>query len=141
MVILVLRARRPDDRNRGGQTMQLDTLARSDARKSVRGFAVVLHEADFHELIFFCRSLQRLDYLAYLAIAWRRMTLVRQAGWQVLVSPFLIDQHISYADRIGVPPFSPLALRAFDSFITQTCPHAREWRGEPIERFISDLRA
>lgn len=121
--------------------MQLGTTARSDTRKPVRGFAVLLHETDFRELILFCQSMQRLDYRAYLALLWRRMTLIRQAGLRVLGSPFLIDQHISYADRIGTPPFSPLALRAFDSFVTRTCPEAREWRGEPIEHFISALRA
>lgn len=121
--------------------MQVDTLARSGARKYARGFAVVLHEADFRELIFFYRAVQHLDYAAYLAILWQRIALVRQAGSRVLVGPFRIDQHISYADRIGAPPFSPLALRAFDSFVTQTCPETREWRGEPMDRFISGLRA
>ncbi len=121
--------------------MQPDTIAHSGTRKSARGFAVVLHEADFRELIFLCRAMQSLDYLAYLASLWRRMSLLRQEGLRVLVGPFLIDQHISYSDRVGAPPFSPVALRAFDCFVTQTCPHTREWRGEPIDRFISNLRA
>lgn len=121
--------------------MQPDMTAHAGTRKSARGFAVVLHEADFRELIFLCRALRGLDYLAYLAGLWRRMTLLRQEGLRVLAGPFLIDQHISYADRIGAPPFSPVALRAFDSFVTRTCPHTREWRGEPIDRFISNLRA
>ena len=141
--ILVLQAPdRPDTRtDLGVETMQPDTIARSGTRKSARGFAVVLHEADFRELIFLCRAMQSLDYLAYLAGLWRRMSLLRQEGLRVLVGPFLIDQHISYADRVGAPPFSPVALRAFDCFVTQTCPHTREWRGEPIDRFISNLRA
>jgi hypothetical protein len=121
--------------------MRPDTLTRSNARYSARGLAVILHEVDFREFISYCRALPDLGYAAYLASFQRRMALIRETGLRVLVGPFLIDQHISYADRIGAPPFSALALRAFGSFVTQTSPHTREWRGEPVDRFIASLRA
>ena len=110
-------------------------------RKPVRGFAVVVHEHDFRELTLSHRVARHLDYAAYLDALWRRMALARQAGLRVLVGPFLIDQHISYADGIGALPFSTRALRAFDAFVAQTSPHAREWRGEAIDRFMANLRA
>jgi len=121
--------------------MQQDVaITRPTDRKSVRGFAVILHECDFRELILLQRTAGLLDYKGYLETLWRRMTLLRQAGLRVLVGPFLIDQHISFADRIGAAPFSPLAMRAFDAFVTRTCPHTREWCGEPMSRFVVDLR-
>lgn len=120
--------------------MRLGTTTQSDTRRSTRGFAVILNESDFRELELFHSAVQRLDYLTYLARLWRRILLVGQAGHRVLVAPFLIDQHISYADRIGAPPFSALALRAFDTFVTQTCPNTREWLGEPIDSVIANLR-
>ena len=121
--------------------MQAGTITQSTDKKSVRGFAIILHEHDFRELIFLQRAMRHLDYIEYLSILWRRMALVRQAGQRVLVSPFLIDQHISYADGIGALPFSPFAMRAFDAFVTRTSPQTREWRGEPAAHFIANLRA
>lgn len=121
--------------------MQAGTITQSTDKKSVRGFAVILHEHDFRELICLHRAIRRLDYTAYLNILWRRMVLAKQAGQRVLVGPFLIDQHVSYADRIGALPFSPFAMRAFDAFVAQTSPHTREWRGESIDRVMANLRA
>jgi hypothetical protein len=121
--------------------MQAGAITQSTDKKSVRGFAVLLHEHDFRELVSLHRAMRRLDYTAYLDVLWRRMALARQAGRRVLVGPFLIDQHISYADRIGALPFSPFAMRAFDGFVAQTSAHTREWRGEPIDRVMAGLRA
>lgn len=106
-----------------------------------RGFAVILHESDFLDAALFRSALRRLSYRAYLVDVWRRMALVRRAGIRVLIGPFLIDQHVSFADRIGLAPFGTLALRRFDDFVTRTCPHTRAWLGEPPQVVLSDLRA
>lgn len=121
--------------------MQSSGLTQTGTKTSARGFAVIVNECDFLDLILLHRALRRLDYRAYLADLWRRMAVARQLGRRVLIGPFLIDQHVSFADRIGAPPFGTLALRAFDDFVVQTSAHTREWRGEPMDRVISRLRA
>lgn len=111
-----------------------------DRKAPARGFAVILHESDFLD-VRFRSALHRLDYHAYLIGLWQRMALARRAGMRVLIGPFLIDQHISFADRLDLAPFGTLALRKFDDFVTRTCPHTRDWRGEPPDFALPDLRA
>ena len=120
--------------------MRTSGMEPSGRETAARGFAVVLSELDFLDSILFRGAIHHLDYRAYLASLWQRMALARQAGMRVVVAPFLLDQHISYADRISAQPFSPVALRAFDDFAARTCPYAREWRGEAIDLVISKLR-
>jgi hypothetical protein len=106
---------------------------------TARGFAVFLCESDFRDAMVFRSALCRTDYRAYLVDVWRRMALARRAGMRVLIGPFLIDQHVSFADRLGLAPFGTLALRRFDDFVAETCPQTRVWRGEPLGPFMSNL--
>lgn len=121
--------------------MKAGASAQPQARLSARGFAVLLREADFLEAIQFCSATLQLNYRAYLDVLWRRIVLAAQSGHRVLVGPFLIDQHISYADRLGTPAFGAQALRAFDNYVIRTCPDTREWRGEPMDALVALLRS
>lgn len=106
-----------------------------------RGFAIVLDETEYVGLIPRQGVLHHPCHTTYLAEVHRKMRTARRAGARVVIAPFRADQHISYSERIGAPPFGTIALRAFDDYIARTCPLAREWRGEPIELVIADLRA
>lgn len=106
-----------------------------------RGFAIVLDESEYLELIPRQGELAEPEYGAYLAAIRRRMSAARRGGARVLVGPFRADQHVSYAERIGAPPFGTIALRAFDDYVVRTYPDARQWRGGPIGRVVADLRA
>jgi hypothetical protein len=106
----------------------------------VRGFAVILHESDYLDLIARHRALNQGDYATYLADLYCRMSAARQADKQVLIGPFLTDQYESYCEAIGVPVASAQALRAYDDFVARVGPYTQPWAGEPISRVVADLR-
>jgi hypothetical protein len=107
----------------------------------IRGFAVILHESEYLDLIARHTALDRGDYEAYLAGIHRRMASARRTGKQVLIGPFLTDQYESYAEAIGEPPASSETLRSYDDFVARIGPHTATWVGEPISRVIAQLRA
>lgn len=112
----------------------------ADHAARVRGFAVILHEPEYHDLIARHNALSQRDYATYLADLYSRMSAARAADIQVLIGPFLTDQYESYAEAIGAPASSARALRAYDDFVARVGPHTRAWTGEPISRVVSDLR-
>jgi hypothetical protein len=107
----------------------------------VRGFAVILHEAEYLDLVARHSGLDRGDYEAYLAGMHRRMAAAREAGRRVLIGPFLTDQYESYAEAIGEPPCSGQALRAYNDFVARIGPHTAVWAGESMNRVVARLRA
>ena len=106
----------------------------------VRGFAVILHESDYLDLIARHTALDQSDYSTYLADLYCRMVAARQANKQVLIGPFLTDQSESYAEAIGEPAASARALRAYDDFVARVGPHTQIWAGEPISQVVTHLR-
>ncbi|MBS2964262.1 hypothetical protein KGA66_14475 [Actinocrinis puniceicyclus] len=121
--------------------MRTFPLAAAAGNANRRGFAIVLDESEYLELIPRQGELTEPEYGAYLAAIQRRMSAARRGGARVLVGPFRADQHVSYAERIGAQPFGTIALRAFDDYVVRTYPGARQWGGEPIGRVVADLRA
>lgn len=105
----------------------------------VRGFAVILHESDYLDLIARHTALSQGEYSAYLADLYCRMSAAHQAGKQILIGPFLADQYESYAEAIGEPAASARALRAYDDFVARAGPHTQVWTGEPISHVVTDL--
>jgi hypothetical protein len=105
------------------------------------GFAVVLYEPDYRDLIARRKSFSRGDYDTYLADLYRRMSMAVRNGRQVLVGPFLTDQYESFADAIGASPDGVHALRAYNDFVARVGPHTQSWTGEPMNEVIGDLRA
>jgi hypothetical protein len=106
----------------------------------VRGFAVILHESDYLDLIARHSALNQGDYSTYLADLYCRMRSAKQAGKQVLVGPFLTDQYESYAEAIGEQAATAQALRAYDDFVARVGPYTQPWTGEPINRVVAKLR-
>lgn len=112
----------------------------TDHALRIRGFAVILHESDYLDLIARHTALNQGDYSTYLADLYCRMVAARQADKHVLIGPFLTDQYESYAEAIGEPATSTRALRAYDGFVARVGPHTRAWTGEPISQVVTDLR-
>lgn len=106
----------------------------------VCGFAVILHEAEYLDLITRHTALSQGDYGTYLADLHHRMSAARHAGKRVLVGPFLTDQYESYAEAIGESACNAQALRAYDDFVARTGLHTRTWNGEPIGHVVAALR-
>lgn len=107
----------------------------------VRGFAVIVHQCDYLDLVSRHPDLNRGDYGTYLADLQSRMAAAHQIGRQVLVGPFLPDQYESYAEAIGEPAGLPQTVRSYDDFVARIGPHTRLWEGEPIGRVVAQLRA
>jgi hypothetical protein len=112
----------------------------TDHAMLVRGFAVILHEAEYLDLITRHTALIQGDYGTYLADLHRRMSAAHRSGKRVLIGPFLTDQYESYAEAIGESPCSDQALRAYDDFVARIGAHTRVWNGEPIGHVVADLR-
>jgi hypothetical protein len=105
-----------------------------------RGFAVILHESEYLDLIARHPALDRGDYADYLAGVHRRMLSAQRTGRQVLIGPFLTDQYESYAEAICEPPCSTETLRSYDDFVARIGPYTTAWSGEPIGRVLARLR-
>jgi hypothetical protein len=120
--------------------MRTTGYPQTDHAARVRGFAAILHEDEYLDLIARHEALNQGDYSTYLAGLHSRMTAAKQAQKQVLIGPFLTDQYESYAEAIGEPATSKHALRAYDDFVARVGPYTRTWTGEPITHVISDLR-
>lgn len=107
----------------------------------IRGFAVILHESEYLDLIARHSALDRGTYEAYLSGLQQRIGAARRTGKHVLVGPFLTDQYESYAEAIGEPPCSSQALHAYNDFVARIGPHTTAWSGEPIDSVVTALRA
>jgi hypothetical protein len=124
----------------GVNTLRTTGYPSPEHTAQIRGFAVILHESEYLDLIARHTALDRGDYEAYLAGIHRRMASARRTGKQVLVGPFLTDQYESYADAIGEPPCSFETLRSYDDFVARIGPHTITWAGEPISSVLAHLR-
>jgi hypothetical protein len=124
----------------GVRTMRTTEYPPLDQGVQTRGFAVILHESEYLDLIDRHTALDRGDYGTYLAEIHRRMASARRTGKQVLIGPFLTDQYESYAEAIGEPPCSLEALRNYDDFVARIGPHTTWWSGEPISHVVAQLR-
>lgn len=112
----------------------------TDHAVRVCGFAVILHESDYLDLIARHNVLNQGEYSSYLADLYCRMNAARQADKQVLIGPFLTDQYESYAEAIGEPAASTRALRSYDDFVARVGPYTQTWNGESISSVVAVLR-
>lgn len=115
----------------------------SEAERVVhtRGFAILVHQSDYLDLITRHPELHQGNYGTYLADIHDQMKAARQIGHQVLVGPFLPDQYESYAEAIGEPAGLRHTVRSYDDFVARLGPHTRLWEGEPMGRLVALLRA